>query len=91
MCMRWSSHFSCLTQEVLQYSAEEFGPLEQIYILKLKARMDDILEKLQDIFSLPVFLCNFIELFYLLLYFGDNSDWPSLEDLHSDSCICRHT
>ncbi|GFS53591.1 uncharacterized protein TNIN_279441 [Trichonephila inaurata madagascariensis] len=62
MCMRWSSHFSCLTQEVLQYSAEEFGPSEQIYVLKLKARMDDILEKLQDIFSLPSFfviLSNF--------------------------------
>ncbi|GFY79387.1 uncharacterized protein TNIN_268401 [Trichonephila inaurata madagascariensis] len=62
LCTRWSSYFNCLTQEVLQYSPEEFGPSEQIHILKQKARLDDILEKLQDIFSLPSFfviLSNF--------------------------------
>ncbi|GFX52760.1 uncharacterized protein TNCV_2922021 [Trichonephila clavipes] len=60
--MRWSSYFNNLTQDVLQYSPKEFGPSEQTHILKQKARVDDILERLQDIFSLPSFfviLSNF--------------------------------
>ncbi|GFR19948.1 uncharacterized protein TNCT_165151 [Trichonephila clavata] len=63
LCMRWSSYYNCLTRKVLEYSSEKFGPLEQIHILKQKARVDDILEKLQDIFSLPSFfviLSNFL-------------------------------
>ncbi|GFX84389.1 uncharacterized protein TNCV_4134991 [Trichonephila clavipes] len=40
---------------VFHYSPEEFGPSEQIEILRQKAKIDDIIEELQDIFSLPSF------------------------------------
>ncbi|GFR13686.1 uncharacterized protein TNCT_716401 [Trichonephila clavata] len=55
LCLRCSSCFNCLTRKVLRYSPEEFGPSEQIDILRQKAKVDMILEKLQDIFSLPSF------------------------------------
>ncbi|GFQ76462.1 uncharacterized protein TNCT_315681 [Trichonephila clavata] len=62
LCLRCSSCFNRLTRKVLQYSPVEFGSAEQIDILRLKANVDDNLEKLQDIFSLPSFfviLSNF--------------------------------
>ncbi|GFU45841.1 uncharacterized protein NPIL_572401 [Nephila pilipes] len=48
--------FNCLTRKILQYKPEEFGPSEQIEILKQKAKLDDILVNIQIIFSLPSFL-----------------------------------
>ncbi|GFS53588.1 uncharacterized protein TNIN_279431 [Trichonephila inaurata madagascariensis] len=56
LCLKCSSCFNYLTQKVHQYSPEEFGPSEQIDILRQKAKVDIILEKLHDIFSLPSFL-----------------------------------
>ncbi|GFR13684.1 uncharacterized protein TNCT_716391 [Trichonephila clavata] len=45
----------CLTEKVFLYSPEGFGHSEQIHILRQKEKMDDILENLQDIFSMPSF------------------------------------
>ncbi|GFU33348.1 uncharacterized protein NPIL_173931 [Nephila pilipes] len=56
LCLSCSFYFNCLTRKVLQYLPEEFGPSEQIDILKRKAKIDDILDNIQDIFSLPSFL-----------------------------------
>ncbi|GFW81542.1 uncharacterized protein TNCV_2882191 [Trichonephila clavipes] len=55
LCLRCSFCLNRLTQKVLQYSPEEFGPTEQIEILRQKSKIDDILEHLQDIFSAPSF------------------------------------
>ncbi|GFR19941.1 uncharacterized protein TNCT_165131 [Trichonephila clavata] len=53
LCLRCSFCFNCLTQKVLLYSPDDFGPSEQKEILRQKAKIDDILENLQDIFSIP--------------------------------------
>ncbi|GFW18996.1 uncharacterized protein TNCV_165091 [Trichonephila clavipes] len=53
LCLRFSFCFNCLTQKILNYSPDEFGPSQQKEILRQKAKLDDILENLQDIFSLP--------------------------------------
>ncbi|GFR13687.1 uncharacterized protein TNCT_716411 [Trichonephila clavata] len=52
-----------LTRKILHYSPSEFGPSEQIDILRQKAKIDDILEHLQDIFSLPSFFVIITNIF----------------------------
>ncbi|GFU47399.1 uncharacterized protein NPIL_82451 [Nephila pilipes] len=44
-----------LSEEVFQAYPEQFGPPKQMNILERKARLDDILEKVQAIFSMPSF------------------------------------
>ncbi|GFT73400.1 uncharacterized protein NPIL_511381 [Nephila pilipes] len=56
LCLSCASCFNCLTRKILQYSPEEFGLSEQIEILKQKAKLDDILDNIQIIFSLSSFL-----------------------------------
>ncbi|GFU33337.1 uncharacterized protein NPIL_173841 [Nephila pilipes] len=56
LCYRCSSCFHSLTQKILQYNPEEFGPFEQVDILKRKANFDEILYNIQNIFSLSSFL-----------------------------------
>ncbi|GFU33343.1 uncharacterized protein NPIL_173901 [Nephila pilipes] len=56
LCLSCSSSFNCLTQKVLQYPPKEFGLSEQVDILQGKAKIDDILDNMQDIFSLPSLL-----------------------------------
>ncbi|GFY76007.1 uncharacterized protein TNIN_213441 [Trichonephila inaurata madagascariensis] len=63
LCLHCSSCFNCLTRKVLRYSPEGFGPSEQMDILRQKAKIDSILEKLQDIFSLPSFFVILSNLF----------------------------
>ncbi|GFY76006.1 uncharacterized protein TNIN_213431 [Trichonephila inaurata madagascariensis] len=63
LCLRCSSCFNCLTRKVLHYSPEEFRPSEQIDILRQKAKIDDIIEELQNIFSLPSFFMIVSNLF----------------------------
>ncbi|GFW19008.1 uncharacterized protein TNCV_165211 [Trichonephila clavipes] len=70
LCLRCSSCFNHLTQKVHQYSSEEFGPSEQIDILRQKAKFDIILEKLQSIFSLPSFLVILSNLFTCCVMLG---------------------
>ncbi|GFR19938.1 uncharacterized protein TNCT_165121 [Trichonephila clavata] len=55
LCLRFSFCYDCLTQKILHYSPDEFGTPEQIEILRQKAEIDDMLEKLQDVFSIPSF------------------------------------
>ncbi|GFR18582.1 uncharacterized protein TNCT_263541 [Trichonephila clavata] len=71
LCLHFSFCFNCLTQKVFHYSPEEFGPSQQVDILRQKAKIDDIFENLQDIFSKPsVFVtithlltcCSFVEI-----------------------------
>ncbi|GFQ85604.1 uncharacterized protein TNCT_707761 [Trichonephila clavata] len=72
LCLRCSSCFNCLTRKVLHYSPEEFGPSEQIEILRQKAKIDDIVETLQDIFSLPSFFVIMTHLFTCGSHLGIN-------------------
>ncbi|GFR19955.1 uncharacterized protein TNCT_165171 [Trichonephila clavata] len=53
LCLHFSSCFNCLTQRVFNYSPEKFGPSQQVDILRQKAKIDDIFENLQDVFSQP--------------------------------------
>ncbi|GFY76005.1 uncharacterized protein TNIN_213421 [Trichonephila inaurata madagascariensis] len=63
LCLRFSFCYGYLSQKVLHYSPEEFGPSEQVEILRQKAKIDDILENLQDIFSLPSVFVTITHLF----------------------------
>ncbi|GFY79385.1 uncharacterized protein TNIN_268381 [Trichonephila inaurata madagascariensis] len=72
LCLRFSLSFNCLTRTVLHYSPEEFGPSEQIEILRQKAKIDDIMENLQDIFSLPSFFLIMSHLFTCGSHLGMN-------------------
>ncbi|GFQ76005.1 uncharacterized protein TNCT_501051 [Trichonephila clavata] len=53
LCLHFYFYFNCLTQKVFHYSPEEFGPSQQLDILRQKAKIDEIFENLQDIFSKP--------------------------------------
>ncbi|GFU22216.1 uncharacterized protein NPIL_455691 [Nephila pilipes] len=82
LCLSCSSSFNCLTQKVLQYPPEEFGPKEQIDVLKQKAKIDDILDNIQDIFSLPSFLVIMTNLLSCCIVLGMN-----LNDINSKARI----
>ncbi|GFS53594.1 uncharacterized protein TNIN_279451 [Trichonephila inaurata madagascariensis] len=77
LCLRCSFCYNSATQKVLHYSSEEFGTLEQIEILRQKAKIDDILENLQEIFSTPSFCVIISNLFtccsILGMYFTGNN------------------
>ncbi|GIZ01966.1 uncharacterized protein CEXT_622911 [Caerostris extrusa] len=65
LCQCCTSALTTLTQEILQMSPKQFGPYTQLDILRRKAKIDDILEKIQAIFSLPAFFLiagNFLSL-----------------------------
>ncbi|GFT08036.1 uncharacterized protein NPIL_187371 [Nephila pilipes] len=62
MCLRCSLYFTILTKEITEYSPHTFGPEEQRNILRRKAEIDDILDIIQEIFSVPSF-------FFILGYF----------------------
>ncbi|GFU33344.1 uncharacterized protein NPIL_173911 [Nephila pilipes] len=79
LCLRCSSSYNCLTRKILRYSSEEFGPEEQIAILKQKGKFDDILDNIQDIFSLPSFLVITSNLLSCCNVMGIN-----LNDINSD-------
>ncbi|GFX66464.1 uncharacterized protein TNCV_1291451 [Trichonephila clavipes] len=68
--LRCSSCFNYLTQKVHHYSPKEFGPSNQIDILRQKAKVDIILAKLHDIFSLPSFLVIISNLLTCCLVLG---------------------
>ncbi|GFW18987.1 uncharacterized protein TNCV_165011 [Trichonephila clavipes] len=59
-------------KKVLHFSSEEFGPSEQIEILRQKPEIDDILENLQDISSLTYFPMIMSNLFTCCSYLGIN-------------------
>ncbi|GFU33341.1 uncharacterized protein NPIL_173881 [Nephila pilipes] len=44
-----------LTKEISQASPEEFGPIQQMDVLRRKAKIDDVLKNVQAIFSVPSF------------------------------------
>ncbi|GFY41115.1 uncharacterized protein TNIN_3011 [Trichonephila inaurata madagascariensis] len=67
LCLRCSSCYNCLTEKVFLYSPEEFEHSEQIHILRKKEKRDDILENLQDIFSIPSFFLDSIAFINMLL------------------------
>ncbi|GFW18999.1 uncharacterized protein TNCV_165121 [Trichonephila clavipes] len=56
LCQHCCSQIMFLTEKVLQFSHEEFGPTKQIDILRQKAKIDKLLESVQTIFSVPSFL-----------------------------------
>ncbi|GIY29486.1 uncharacterized protein CDAR_534171 [Caerostris darwini] len=76
LCQCCTSALTTLTQEILQMSPKQFGPYKQLDILRRKAKIDDILEKIQAIFSLPAFFLiagNFLSCGSVIgkhLYFG---------------------
>ncbi|GFU18464.1 uncharacterized protein NPIL_554651 [Nephila pilipes] len=56
LCQRCTDSINHLTEEILRFRPEEFTPQKQIKVLKRKARIDDILDTIQDVFSLTSFL-----------------------------------
>ncbi|GFS93602.1 uncharacterized protein NPIL_702241 [Nephila pilipes] len=56
LCLYCSSGIEILTQQIARNTPETFGPREQISILRRKAQIDDVLDDLQKVFSLPAFL-----------------------------------
>ncbi|GFX84385.1 uncharacterized protein TNCV_4134951 [Trichonephila clavipes] len=50
LCQLCCSQINNLTENVLQYSPDEFGPMKQLDILRQKAKIDNILENVQAIF-----------------------------------------
>ncbi|GBN75785.1 hypothetical protein AVEN_40702-1 [Araneus ventricosus] len=53
-CLRCSSLISNMVNEISGITPEKFGPSMQIHILRVKARVDESLCNLQDVFSLPI-------------------------------------
>ncbi|GFT19415.1 uncharacterized protein NPIL_408941 [Nephila pilipes] len=56
LCLRCSARLNLLSKEITQWAPETFGLPKQIDILKRKAKINDILLNIQDIFSLPILL-----------------------------------
>ncbi|GFR19620.1 uncharacterized protein TNCT_56801 [Trichonephila clavata] len=55
ICLRCSRFVRNMTRKIALYSPEQFGPSEQIRILRHKAQIDEVLKIAQDIFSVPSF------------------------------------
>ncbi|GFS56943.1 uncharacterized protein NPIL_395681 [Nephila pilipes] len=55
ICLRCSVFIRDLTNRVIQHSPETFGPSPQIDVLRNKARIDDVLDNIQAVFSFPSF------------------------------------
>ncbi|GIY31007.1 uncharacterized protein CDAR_273631 [Caerostris darwini] len=55
LCQRCYSFIGSLTQEVRNMSPMVFGPSQQIYILRRKAKVDGVLNNIQNVFSVPIF------------------------------------
>ncbi|GFQ67264.1 uncharacterized protein TNCT_133641 [Trichonephila clavata] len=69
ICLRCSRFVRNMTRKIALYSPEQFGPSEQIRILRHKAKIDEILKIAQDIFSVPSFclmLANTISCYTIL-------------------------
>ncbi|GFU32158.1 uncharacterized protein NPIL_201391 [Nephila pilipes] len=64
ICLRCSLFFTILTKDIAKYSTNAFGPEEQRDILRRKAEIDDILDIIQEVFSVPSF---FIILGYFII------------------------
>ncbi|GFU26939.1 uncharacterized protein NPIL_675311, partial [Nephila pilipes] len=62
LSLRCSLFLTILTEEIAKYSTHAFGPEEQRDILRRKAKIDDILDIIQEIFSVPSY-------FFILGYF----------------------
>ncbi|GFR25242.1 uncharacterized protein TNCT_172521 [Trichonephila clavata] len=55
ICVRCSNSVRNLTRKISLCSPEEFGPSEQIQVLRYKEKIDEILKITQEIFSVPSF------------------------------------
>ncbi|GIY26059.1 uncharacterized protein CDAR_195481 [Caerostris darwini] len=69
-----------LTEEVTQCSVEEFGVSKRIAFMKRKSRIDDILDRIQDIFLFPLFtivVSNVLNGFCMLNSYLDKNIWMS--------------
>ncbi|GIX78358.1 hypothetical protein CEXT_98491 [Caerostris extrusa] len=69
-----------LTQEVIQCPAKEFVVSKRTEFMKRKSRIDDILDRIQDIFSFPTFAIvgsNLLNCFCVLNSYLDKNMWMS--------------
>ncbi|GFU33346.1 uncharacterized protein NPIL_173921 [Nephila pilipes] len=55
LCQSCCYQINNLTKEISQVSPEEFDPIQQMDVLRQKARIDDVLKNVQAIFSVPSF------------------------------------
>ncbi|GIX91611.1 uncharacterized protein CEXT_101611 [Caerostris extrusa] len=75
ICLRIRELMKKLTRELSECSTETFVILKRAEILKRKSRIDDILDVIQDIFSLPSFIIvvsNLLNCFSVLSEYLDN-------------------
>ncbi|GFW19024.1 uncharacterized protein TNCV_165371 [Trichonephila clavipes] len=85
LCLRCSSFVRHLAQQVSCFSPEAFRPSEQLHILRSKAKIDHLLELIQDVFSVPTFfliVANFISC-YRIIGWHFVTYWEEVRVLHS--------
>ncbi|GFS79151.1 uncharacterized protein NPIL_361701 [Nephila pilipes] len=61
-CLRCSRSMKSLSQVINRFTPEAFGTSEQLSILRHKAKIDDVLDDVQEVFSVPslfLILANF--------------------------------
>ncbi|GFU33339.1 uncharacterized protein NPIL_173861 [Nephila pilipes] len=56
LSQRCSTHIDYITSQIAQYSPEDFDLSKQLDILKSKAKVYDVLLKIESAFSMPIFL-----------------------------------
>ncbi|GFY73655.1 uncharacterized protein TNIN_331911 [Trichonephila inaurata madagascariensis] len=69
ICLRCSSFIRNMAHKIALFCPEQFGPSEQIRILRHMAKIDEVLKIAQDIFSVPSFclmLANTISCYTIL-------------------------
>ncbi|GFX66481.1 uncharacterized protein TNCV_1291621 [Trichonephila clavipes] len=85
ICFRCSSFIRHLAEQVSGFSPEAFEPTEQISILRSKAKMDDLLELVQKVFSVPTFfliIANFVSC-YRIIGWNFVTYWEEVRVIHS--------
>ncbi|GFY38998.1 uncharacterized protein TNIN_495041 [Trichonephila inaurata madagascariensis] len=90
LCQRCCTRVEMLTLEVQQVPPEAFGIPKQIDMIKRKAKIEDILQNIQDIFSLPSFLLvveNFLSCSAIIGFYLYNGSEKSVTHTYAQSFL----
>ncbi|GFU71859.1 uncharacterized protein TNCV_1628001 [Trichonephila clavipes] len=80
MCLRSCALIKQLTEEILRCPVETFKTSKQFEILRRKAKIDEILNCIEDVFSIPSFLILVANLFLcscMLLLYLHHDKWEA--------------
>ncbi|GFR33749.1 uncharacterized protein TNCT_90731 [Trichonephila clavata] len=90
LCQRCCTRIEMLTLEIQQVPAETFGIPKQIDLIRRKARIEDILQNIQDIFSLPsffIFVENFLSCSAIIGFYLYNDSTKSVSHTYAQSFL----